>query len=80
MGLFNRHRERDVSEMDIPTRPIISEKEGIAAEEFRQKHRCKAKANRALILQISSTGIADNVRAVCPNCGKSKDVSDYDSW
>lgn len=59
---------------------ILNKNEDDAAEEFRKKHRCKPRAKRALRLIITPTSIADNIKAECAVCGKTKDITDYGSW
>lgn len=31
-------------------------------------------------LRISSSGVGNQFIAICPLCGKEKDITDYDSW
>jgi hypothetical protein len=54
-------------------------------EEFREKHfkkQCymKNRKSDSYSIKIVATGIGDAISIKCRNCGKEKDVTDYDTW
>lgn len=59
---------------------LLSEKENADAEHFHWKHRCKRKGTRNLELTAKPTGLGLRIDVKCLLCGKTKDISDYDSW
>lgn len=61
------------------TETLLTEIENKAAEHFMWKHRCKL-GQRVLQLIATPTGLGLNIEAKCLNCGKKKDISDYESW
>jgi hypothetical protein len=59
---------------------LLNASENAAAADFIRRHRCKPKSPRIAQVTVTPTGIADNIKVMCPTCGKEKDVSDYSSW
>lgn len=63
---------------------MLNDAENAAASAFWTKHSMCArrmKADRAsATIDIVATGIGLHIDITCNVCGKSKDISDYDSW
>lgn len=59
---------------------ILSDKENKAAEKWRTGHRCKRNVTRITSITILPSGIGPRVDIQCVTCGKTKDISDYESW
>lgn len=58
----------------------LSEVENIEAERWRKSHKCKRDSNRLMTITVVQTGIAPRIDVQCMDCGKTKDISDYESW
>lgn len=65
----------------------LSEKEEKKAKRFMTLHKkCRPKAERPLqqyypyTYEFTPTGIGIAVSIKCPYCGKTKDITDVDSW
>jgi hypothetical protein len=56
--------------------------EEVAAMEFIKAHRCKRGSERnKLTLRLTwDNGIGVHYEAVCPVCGRTKDVTNYECW
>lgn len=61
-------------------RGVLSDKENRAAEKWHFGHRCKRKSHRILQIRVIPTGIGHRIDLFCVACGKTNDISDYDSW
>lgn len=59
---------------------LLTDKENAAAAEWQYKHRCKGKAARVITVTATPTGIGTAVELACTVCGKTKNVTDYESW
>lgn len=56
----------------------LNDVENEAYGKFKTKH-CK-KCKSMTQIAFSETGIGVNVKVMCENCGKIKDITDYSSW
>jgi len=47
---------------------------------FNDKEYKKCQYRGGLPVTITPTGVGNHVEVKCPKCGKTKDISNYDSW
>lgn len=59
----------------------LSDKEYKRYIKFCRKHRkCFRKKGQYVRITFIPYGIGNGVKVTCPNCGKNKDITDYELW
>ena len=59
----------------------LSDKEYERYSKFCKKHsKCFRKKGKYIRITFIPCGIGNGVEVTCPNCGKTKEITDYKSW